>query len=92
MDAIGDAPAHRETSSDLRDGGFEARSVGVQLGKIELDALKELPRHRVGVLIGIQDVGTVPVEELCERSDEAFAIGAADEQCGGLLHNQVFSR
>jgi len=33
----------------------------------------------------------VPIENLRQRSDEAFAIGAADEQGCGLFHNRVFS-
>lgn len=44
------------------------------------------------MLIGIENVRAVPVEELRKGGDEAFAVGAADEQGGGLFHNQVFSR
>jgi len=92
MNAIRDAPVHREACCDLRDGGLQTGAVGVQLGEIELDALEKLTRNRVGMLVGVEDVGAVPIENLRERGDEAFAVGAADEQGCGLVHNQVFSR
>jgi len=43
-------------------------------------------------LVGVEDVRTVPVEDLRERGDEAFAVGAGDEKCGGFVHAGVFSR
>jgi hypothetical protein len=64
----------------------------VEFGEVESDALEELSRNRVGVLVGVEDVGAVPVQELRERGDEAFSIRAADEQGSGLFHDQVFSR
>jgi hypothetical protein len=64
----------------------------MKLGEIELDPLEELPRDGVGMLVGVEDVGPMPIENLRKRSDEAFAIGAADEQGCGLFHNRVFSR
>jgi hypothetical protein len=39
------------------------------------------------MLVGVEDVGAVPIENLRKRSDEAFAIRAADEQGGGLFHS-----
>ena len=59
----------------------------MKLGEIELDALEELAGHRVGVLVGVEDVGAVPIEDLRKRGDEAFAIRAADEQGCGLFHS-----
>jgi hypothetical protein len=64
----------------------------MQLREIELDALEKLAGHRVGMLVGVDDVGAVAIEKLRKRSDEAFAIGAADEQGCGLFHSYVFSR
>jgi hypothetical protein len=59
----------------------------VKLGEIELDALEELAGHRIGMLVGIEDVGAVPIENLRKGGDEAFAIGATDEQGCGLFHS-----
>jgi len=64
----------------------------MELRHVELDALEELASNRVGVLIGIEDVGAVAVEELRKGSDEAFAIGAADEKGCSLFHRRLFSR
>jgi hypothetical protein len=90
--AIRDAPGHREARGDFPDGGLQASSIGVQLRHVELDALEELTRYGIGMLVRIEDVGAVSIEDLRKRCDEAFAIGATDEQGGGLFHSSVFSR
>ena len=55
-------------------------AVGVQLAQVEADALEELARDGIGVLIGVEDVDAVAVEQLRERGDQAFAVGARHEQ------------
>jgi hypothetical protein len=92
VESIRDAPVHREAIRDLRNRRLQASAIGVQLRHVELDALEELARYRIGVLIRVEDVGAVPIQDLGQRGDQAFAIGAADEQGGGLFHNSVFSR
>jgi hypothetical protein len=62
----------------------------MQLREVELDALEELAGNRVRVLVGVEDVRTVAVKHLRERSDEALSVGAANEKCGGLVHGATF--
>ena len=54
--------------------------------------MKELPRDGIGVLVGVEDVGAVAIQDLRQGCDEAFAIGAADEQRCGLFHGRRCSR
>ena len=68
------------------------RAVGVQLAQVEADALEELPGDRIGVLIGVEDVGAVAVEQLRERRDEPFAIRARDEQGRGFVRGLGHAR
>ena len=89
---VGDSPAHLEAVGDFGNCGLQASAIGVQLGHVELDALEELAGHRIGVLVSVEDVGTVAIEELCQGRDEAFAVGTADEQRCGLFHGQRCSR
>lgn len=63
----------------------------MKLGKVEPNALEELARDRIGVLIGVEYVRPMPIQDLRERSDEAFSIGTADEKCCGLFHYPVLS-
>ena len=47
---------------------------------------KNTPAARVGVLVGVEDVGAVAVEQLRQRRDDAPLIRARDEQRrGGAL-------
>ena len=61
---------------------LERGAVGVDLREVEADALEELAGHRVGVLVGVEDVGAVAVEQLRERRDDAPLVGTRDEQRG----------
>ncbi len=54
----------------------------MDLREVDADALEELTGQRVGVLIGVEDVGAVSVEELRERSHDAPLIGTRDQQRG----------
>jgi hypothetical protein len=80
----GEAPGHREARGDLGERALERQAVGEQLGDVEVDALEEEARLRVGVLVGLEDVGAVPVKDLGQRGDDPAAVGAADEQRRGL--------
>ena len=44
---------------------------------------KNRPATRVGVLVGVEDVGAVAVQQLRERRDDAPLVGARDEQRRG---------
>ena len=90
--AIAKAPAHRKPLGHFTDGGLQAASIGVELRHVELDALEELPGHRVGVLVGVENIRTVSVQDLSKRRDESPSVGAADEECSGFFQGLVFSR
>src|SRR5205807_7225022 len=40
------------------------------------------------MLVGVQDVGVVPVQELGDGSDDSLAVGAVDQQDAGLRHER----
>ena len=86
---VAQPPGHAQAPGHLRDRGLEARAVGAQLGGVEVDALEEDPRDGVGVLVGVEDVGAVPVEELGERRDDAALVGAGDQQRGGRVWSSL---
>ena len=73
----------RRRSGHLADRLLERGAVGAQLGEVEADALEEDAGARVGVLVGVEDVGAVAVEQLRERRDDAALVRARDQQRGG---------
>jgi hypothetical protein len=77
---VGDAPAHREALGGLADRVLERQAVGVDLGQVEVDALEELPGRRVGVLVGVQDVGAVACRGAGRARDDAAPVRAVDEK------------
>ena len=83
-----ETPVYR-TGAIGEDGALEGDAIGVQLARVEADALEEHARFRVRVLIGVEDVRAVAVEELRERGDDALPIRAGDEQRRGLRHAAV---
>jgi hypothetical protein len=80
---IGQARPHREALSHLRDRPLETHAVRVEILEIEADALKEPARHGIRVLIGVEDVGAMAVEDLCEGGHDPPLIRAADQQGRG---------
>ena len=56
-----------------------------KLGQVEADTLEEQPGFRVGVLVRMQNVGPVPVEDLCQGRDNTAPVGTGDEQGGDGL-------
>ncbi len=83
---VREAVGHTETLRHLRDAARQGHAIGVELPRVEPDSLEELPRVDVGVLIGVEDVGAVPVEQLREGRDDPALVAAGDEQRrGGVL-------
>ncbi len=68
--------------SDRTVQGLEQPGAGRARAR-EADALEELARDCVGVLIGVEDVRALGVQGLRETGHEAGPIGAADEEGGG---------
>jgi hypothetical protein len=80
-----DAPVHAELGGDGREGGAEGGFVEVGGVGGELDAHEEESEFDVLVLVGVEDVDVVGVdEEIDDGDDDALAVGAVDEQDGGL--------
>lgn len=53
---------------------FDGVAVRVALGEIERNSLKELSGVRVGVLVGLQNIGAVAIQDLREGGDEASSV------------------
>ena len=77
---VGEPEAHREALGDLGEAALQGHAVGAQLGQVDADALEELPRDEVRVLIGVEDIDAMPVEQLGEAGHQPFAVGARHEQ------------
>ena len=80
-----DAPVHAELGGDGREGGAEGGFV--EAGRVggELDAHEEEAGFDILMLVGVEDVDVVGVdEEVDDGDDDALAVGAVDEQDGGL--------
>ena len=73
-------------------GQVSLRKIDVEIFGIELDAHQEQPGFFVGVLVGMQDVAVVPVDEVGDGGDFALAVGAGDEQDGGILHCSTLTK
>ena len=67
-------------------GEVRLRKIDVEVFGIELHAHQEEAGLLVGVLIGVQNVAVVPVDEVGDGGDFAFAVRAGDQQDGGVLH------
>ncbi len=67
---------HVEARRDFGDALLEGCLVGDELRRVELDALKELNRALVTVLVGAQDVPAMAVKRLGQTRYQAAPIGA----------------
>ena len=65
-------------------GKIFLRQIDVEVFGIELDPHQKQAGLFVGVLVGVQDVPVVPVDEVGDGRDFALAVGAGDEQDGGM--------
>ena len=86
-----DRSSRQRICEALGDRGELARElveVEVEVGEVPLDAHEEQAALGVLVLVGVQDVGVVAVEELADGGDDPLAVGAVDEQDGGVLHRR----
>lgn len=83
----GEAPVHPELLGQWREGCEECRFVTLKIVGGELDTHEEESKLYILVLIGVEDVGVVLLnQKVGDRGDEAFAVGAVDEENGGLGH------
>jgi hypothetical protein len=60
--------------------------IDVEVFGIELDAHQKQARLFVGMLVRVQNVAVVPVDEVSDGRNFALAVGARDQQDGGVLH------
>ena len=67
-------------------GEMYISEIDVEVFGIELNTHQEESGFFVGVLVGVQDVAAVSVDEVGDGGDFAFAVGAGDEEDGGVLH------
>ena len=67
---------------------FRVNSAGLEAKLLEVpfDAHQEQVALAVLVLVGVQDVGIVPVQEFADGGNDPLAVGTVDQQDGGVLH------
>ena len=80
-------PAHRESLGQRGELARELRGIEGEVRQVPFDAHEEQLALRVLVLVGVEDVGVVPVQELADGGDDAFAVRAIDQQDGSVLHD-----
>jgi hypothetical protein len=79
-------PAHVVLGGHRREGLREAVQPQIEARQVPLHPHQEQPRLAVLVLVGMQDVGVVPVEKIGDGGDQTLAVGAGDEEDGGVAH------
>ena len=80
-----DPPVHAESLRSWLKGGVKAVLIEMLDFSGELDAHEEEAEFGVLMLIGVQDVDVVLLhKKRHDGGDEAFAVGAVDEEGGGL--------
>ena len=85
------APSHAEPVGELGHARVQLLVGAREAVHVEADALKELARIAVEVLVGLEDVGAELGEPLGQGGDEAGAVGAADEEGGGGGHGPTLT-
>jgi hypothetical protein len=73
-----DGVCHAEPRAHFLYPVAQGRLVGVERSVIEHNALEEVLRFDIRMLFGVQYVAAVAVEQLTERGDDSFAVGADD--------------
>jgi len=71
---------------DRREGGREVGRIEVEACQIPLHPHQEQPELGVLVLVGVQDVGVVPEQEVGDGCDQPLLVGAGQQQNGGVAH------
>jgi hypothetical protein len=82
---ISQTPGHLKSPSGLLNRAFEGYAVGVHFAHVKPDALEKLLRDRIRVLVGIKNIGAMPVEHLRQRGDDATPVGARDQQRSDVI-------
>jgi hypothetical protein len=84
--SVGEPPVHLEVAGDGSEALGKLSEVKIEIRGIELDPSQKEVGFLVSMLIGEQDVSVVAKDEVGNRSDDSFAVGAGDEKDGGVEH------
>ena len=87
MQRLGQPPFHRVRLSDGGEVFAEVGEGNVEVLGIELHAHEEEAGFLISVLVGMEDVAAVPVDEVGDGGDFALAVGAGNQEYGGVLHS-----
>src|ERR1035441_3228255 len=85
---VGQLPLHLEGLGKHRKFCAESRVVKGKILEIPLHAHEEEAEIGVLMLIGMQDVGAVPVQETGNAGYDALAVGAVNQKNSGIWHER----
>src|SRR5271169_208282 len=83
---MGEPPVHLKVAGDGSEALGKLSKGKIKIGGIELDSRQKEIGFLVSMLVGEQDVAVVAKDEVGNRGDDSFAVGAVDEKDGGSLH------
>ena len=82
-------PPHGEPLGDRGELAVAVVAGEVEPGQVPLDPHEEQAAFGVLVLVGVEDVGVVPEQEVGDGGGDALAVGAVDEQDAGAGHRNT---
>src|SRR5437588_1419450 len=86
-----ETPCHFELVGGWGEVFTELGGIDVEVCGIEFDAHEEEVRSLVGVLVGVENIAVVLVDEIGDGGHHPFAIGARNQQDGGVFHGTTNS-
>src|ERR1700690_2860177 len=84
----GKAPVHLEFAGDGSKVVGKLAEIKIKAGRVELHARKKQVGFFVPVLVVEQDVAIMAKDEIGNRGNDSFAVGAGDEKDGGVMHHK----
>ncbi len=82
-------PVHLEVASDGSKSIGKLGKVKIEICRVELYPGQKEIGFLVSMLIGEQDVAIVAKDKFSNRGDHTFAVGARDEEDGGVTHKRL---
>ena len=86
---VSEPPFHLEVAGDGSKAFGKVGKVKIKICRIELNPRQKEIGFLVSMLIGEQDVAVVAEDEFGNRGDDPFAVGAGDQEDGGVMHKRL---
>jgi hypothetical protein len=84
----GEPPLHLKVAGDGSEPLRKLGKIKIKFCRIELNPRQKEIRCLVSMLVIEKNVPAVPEDEIGNRSNHAFAVGAGNEKDGGVVHRR----